>query len=210
LALNLLQLATDILLKRRCFFVATADAGSTPLGKPYEMKCTHDHGNFYVHFIERPDIISKFFLDSNTIDKHNQSRPFNLALKKTWLTQDPYFCLVTTLLRIIIVNTWKLVDCHKILNPPNSREDTKMPIKKFDSGILCYQLVTNTSAFLSYPPQEPRLLSEISMPTYTLITATEVSDVSSNYWQKWKMEHIDTRMQIVQEKGGEETSCGPL
>jgi len=32
----------------------------------------------------------------------------------------------------------------------------------------------------------------------------------SNCWQKWKMEHIDTRMQIVQGKEGEKTSSGPL
>jgi hypothetical protein len=59
--------------KTTLFFVATADAGSTTPGKPYEMKYTDDHGNVCVRLVERPDIISKFFLDSNTIDKHNQS-----------------------------------------------------------------------------------------------------------------------------------------
>ncbi len=104
-----------------------------------------------------------FFCDSNNIDKHNQSLQFDLALEKTWLPQDPYFCLVTTLIGIITVNSWKLADWHEILNPPNSREDAKMSIKKF-AVVLCYQLVTNTSAFLSSPVCEPRLLSEISVP----------------------------------------------
>lgn len=165
--------------KTTLFFVATADAGATTPGTPYEMKYTDDHGNVCVRFVERPDIISKFFRDSNTIDKHNQSRQFDLALEKTWLTQDPYFRLVTTLLGIITVNTWKLADWHKILNPPNSREDTKMSIKKF-AGVLCYQLVTNTSAFLSSPVREPRLLSEISLPIVTSVSTTEVSDVTTS------------------------------
>ncbi len=54
-------------------FVATADAGSTTPGKPYERKYTNDHGNVCVCLVEHSDIISEFFLDSNTIDKHNQS-----------------------------------------------------------------------------------------------------------------------------------------
>jgi hypothetical protein len=91
--------------------------------------------------------------------------------------QDPYFRLVTALLGIITVNTWKLADWHKILNPPNSREDSKMTIKKF-AGVLCYHLVTNTSAFLSSPGCELRFISEISLPAETTVSATEVSNVT--------------------------------
>jgi hypothetical protein len=134
--------------KTTLFFVATVDAGSTTPGKPYEMKYTDDHGNVCVCLVEYPDIISKFFQDSNIIDKHNQSRKFDLALEKTWLTQDPYFRLSNTLTGMFVVNTWKLADWHKILNPPNARENTRMTIQRF-AGVLCYQFVTNTSAFVS-------------------------------------------------------------
>ncbi len=57
--------------KTTLFFIATADAGSTAPGKLYEMKYTDDHGNICVSLVECPDIVSKFSLDSNTIDKHN-------------------------------------------------------------------------------------------------------------------------------------------
>jgi hypothetical protein len=90
-----------------------------------------DHGNVSVCLVEHPDIISKFFLDSNTIDKTQPIMTFDLTLEMTRFTQDPYFCLVTTLLGIITINTWKLADWHKNLNPPNSRKETKMSIKKF-------------------------------------------------------------------------------
>jgi hypothetical protein len=69
------------------------------------MKYTDDHGNFCVHLVERPDVISTFFGDSNTIDKHNQARQFDLALETTWLTQDPYFRLSCTLIGINVVDT---------------------------------------------------------------------------------------------------------
>jgi hypothetical protein len=73
--------------KTAFLFVTTIDAGSTTSGKSYKMKYTDDHGNVWNRLVERPDIISKFFHDSNVIDKHNQSRQFDLALEKTWLTR---------------------------------------------------------------------------------------------------------------------------
>jgi hypothetical protein len=39
-----------------------------------------------------------------------------LLLGKTWLTQDPYFQLATTLIGMSVVDTWKLADHHKLLN----------------------------------------------------------------------------------------------
>jgi hypothetical protein len=91
--------------------VATANAGSTRSRKKYEMKYTDDHGNVCVCLVEHPDIISNFFEGSNSIDKHNQSRQFDIALEKTWLTQDPYFRLATTLIGMNVVGT---------INPDNS------------------------------------------------------------------------------------------
>ena len=43
------------------FFVATKDAGSTTNGTPYEMKYTDDWGNVNIRYVDRPEIISKFF-----------------------------------------------------------------------------------------------------------------------------------------------------
>jgi hypothetical protein len=84
------------------------------------MRCTDDHGNVCVHLVEHPDNISKFFADSNFNDKH----------------RDPYFWLATTLIGMNIVDTWKLADHPKLLNPPGTREDTtKVTIKKI---LECY------------------------------------------------------------------------
>ena len=111
--------------KTTLFFVLHKDAGSTELGVPYEMKYTDDHGNVCVRLIDRPDVISKFFVDSNLIDAHNQVRQCELALEKQWVTNCGYFCVATTLVRINVVDCWKLAQYHKVM-----RQD-EMSIVKF-------------------------------------------------------------------------------
>jgi protein-disulfide isomerase len=50
-----------------------------------------------VRMLDRPDAISKFFMHSNVIDKHDQACQFELHLEKCWVTLDPYFRLHTTI-----------------------------------------------------------------------------------------------------------------
>ena len=69
----------------------TSNAGSTELGRPYEMKYTDPFGNVKTRLVKFPAVLSDFFLDSNTIDCHNQSRQHDLALEKCWHSQDAYF-----------------------------------------------------------------------------------------------------------------------
>jgi len=97
-------------------FVATKDAGSMAKGNPYQMKFTDDWGNVHVRDVERPDIISRFFENSNTIDKHNQCCQSELALEKRWQTQNPFFRLFTTIIGINVVDCYLLADHHKLIN----------------------------------------------------------------------------------------------
>jgi hypothetical protein len=66
----------------------TKNAGSTKLGDPYIAKFPDEHGNVAQRSVPRPDVISKYFNDSNVIATHNQSRQFELALEKRWVTHD--------------------------------------------------------------------------------------------------------------------------
>jgi hypothetical protein len=56
----------------------------------YKMWYTDGFGNVMMHLVECPDVISKFFNDSNTIDSHNQSRQHYLGMEKFWVTTDAY------------------------------------------------------------------------------------------------------------------------
>ena len=54
------------------------------------MKYTYLYGNICTCLVDRPNMISKFFATSNTIDTHNQMCQFNLALEKKWLAKKSF------------------------------------------------------------------------------------------------------------------------
>jgi len=102
--------------KTALFFVMSPGAGSTRPGKPYEMKYPTEQSNIGIRFVDRPDVISKYFAASNFIDRHKQVRQFELHLEKCWVvTFDPYFWLHTTVLGINVTDCWKLAHYHGLL-----------------------------------------------------------------------------------------------
>ncbi len=98
--------------RKTLFFVMSPGAGSTRPGEPYEMKYPTEHDNVGIRFVSHPDVVSKYFQQSNIIDKHNQARQFELHLEKCLVTQDPYFRLHTTLLGMNVTDCWKLAQYH--------------------------------------------------------------------------------------------------
>jgi hypothetical protein len=63
-------------------FIATKNAGSTLAGEPYQARFVDDFENLLSRPVDCPEIISKYFLRSNGIDKHNQAWQFELRLEK--------------------------------------------------------------------------------------------------------------------------------
>jgi hypothetical protein len=63
-------------------FLGTKNAGSTKLGEPYIARFADAVGNVAQRSVPRPDVISRYFKDSNVIDSHNQARQYELALGK--------------------------------------------------------------------------------------------------------------------------------
>jgi hypothetical protein len=130
--------------KKTLSFIFNAGAGSTRPGEPYEMKFPTEFSNVGVRLVDRPDVVSKYFAQSNCIDKHNHVRQSELALEKRWVTQDPYFRLHTTIFGMNVVDCWKLAAFHGLFDglPSNQYrlKENAMPIKKF-AGILAMQLI---------------------------------------------------------------------
>jgi hypothetical protein len=124
--------------KTTLFFVMSPGAGSTRPGKPYEMKYPTEQSNLGIRFVDRPDVVSKYFAASNCIDRHNQVRQFELHLEKCWVTFDPYFRLHTTLLGINVADCWKLAHYHGLLTQACQFEcasEESFSIRKF-AGVL--------------------------------------------------------------------------
>jgi hypothetical protein len=98
------------------FFVLTKNGGCSKLGDPYHMKYTDIYGNICTWYVDRPQVISNFFAGSNVIDTHNQLRQDSLKLEKKWVTQNPWFRLATTLVRINVTDAFLLCNYHQVLN----------------------------------------------------------------------------------------------
>jgi hypothetical protein len=77
--------------KKTLFSIMSPGSGKTTLGEAYNIWYTDGFGNVMTRLVERPDVISKFSNDSNTIDSHNQSRQHDLGMEKCWVTTDAYF-----------------------------------------------------------------------------------------------------------------------
>ena len=72
-------------------------------------------GNIDVRYVPRPQVISRYFNDSNCIDMHNQLRQHELGLEKKWITQDGNFRILTGLIAMTVIDTMKLGQFHGLL-----------------------------------------------------------------------------------------------
>ena len=102
--------------RKVCCFIFAKGAGHTEPGRCYIAKWKDVHGNTMTRDIPRPQVISKYFSESNIIDIFNQGRQFDLCLEKHWVTDDGYFRLVTTLFGIIVTDCWKGYNFHLPVN----------------------------------------------------------------------------------------------
>jgi hypothetical protein len=154
-------------------FAATADAGSTQAGIPYVMKFCDSYNNLCIHKVDRPEIVSQFFGDSNCIDSHNHVRQFEFALKKRWFAWDPLFCLHTTLVGMIVTEVWRLSQYHKLIsNAKDEDRKNAMMINKFTSVLENHLLKIE----MSYETKSNPLLS----PIMASISSWRVSPLSSD------------------------------
>jgi hypothetical protein len=97
-------------------FITTKGAGNTEPGVPYEARWTDNKGNTRCRKIARPDVISRYFVKSNVIDKHNHARQAELKLEKKWVTKDGYFRIFTTVLGMTVIDSWKGYKHHLSYN----------------------------------------------------------------------------------------------
>jgi hypothetical protein len=125
------------------------------------MKYTDSYGNIVTRYIDHPQVVSKFFQTSNTIDTHNQLRQDLLQLEKKWRTKNPYYRLTTTLLGINVTDTYLLANHHRVVNYFGNRgEEKSIGIQRF-AGMLSYQLLKDAKQFGSSNSSAPVYLPEI-------------------------------------------------
>lgn len=71
-------------------------------------KWPDEHGNIRQRLVTRPEIVGEYFGVSNNIDTHNQLRQNELGLEQLWMTQDPWFRFVTTIVGMTVTDSYQL------------------------------------------------------------------------------------------------------
>jgi len=89
-------------------FVMPRGVELTKVGDPYKVHFPDKYGNVCIRHVMHPEIIAQYFKISNCVNLYNQSRQFNLALEKQWITQKPYFRLYTTMIGMSVVDAWTI------------------------------------------------------------------------------------------------------
>ena len=113
-------------------FIGTWNVGTTIPGKPYVARFPDEHGNLKCKDIPQPDVVSKYFKDSDAVDNHNKSQQGDLALEEHWRTVDCWLKLVVTYIGITVTDTWNSVR-HHCSDESGFRE---MSIKRFAECIV--------------------------------------------------------------------------
>lgn len=93
-------------------FIGTWNAGATTPGEPYVARFGDEHDNLLYKDIPRPEVISKYFSDSDAVDCHKKSRQGDLVLEEHWRTDNCWLSLTTTFIGLTTTDTWNLSRHH--------------------------------------------------------------------------------------------------
>ena len=113
--------------KKVLYFCWPKGAAQCVPGEPY-IACYVDHaGNRAERPVQRLSVLSRYFHFSNTVDVHNQMRQDILDIEYTWVTQNCWFRLYSTLFGMTVT------DAHIVYKARLSDEhpDKKMSLMQF-------------------------------------------------------------------------------
>ena len=91
--------------KKTLLFIFNEGAAGTEPGVPYITTWIDENNNQLFRDVPRPQVCAIYFGDSNIIDILNSQRQYDLKLEKLWwVTQDGYFCMMTSVLWLVVVD----------------------------------------------------------------------------------------------------------
>jgi hypothetical protein len=105
--------------------------------------------------VNRPAVISSYFLSSNVVDRHNQLCQGILQFETLWCTRNPWFRLITSIVFGMTVTDAYLLGKH---SAPKTHQIKRMTIKDFAAAVAhnlahmkCFKDFHSTSGL--YIPQ---------------------------------------------------------
>lgn len=121
------------------YFISTC--GSTePSPIKYESKFEDEWGNTGFRELDRPQIVHFLYEYLPLIDEHNKQRQSILALEKRWLTKDPWFRLLCTVVGMSVVDMHRCFRYNSIKVQGKQQDDIDLVrIQKF-TDLICGRL----------------------------------------------------------------------
>ena len=98
--------------KKVLCFLFSEGAGHTEEGDPYIAKWKDENGNTIRKRVKRPDVVARYFQQSNKVDMHNHARQGELQLEKAWITTNGFFRVATTLFSLTVTDCWRAYRHH--------------------------------------------------------------------------------------------------
>ena len=124
--------------KKTLFFAWPKGAARCVPGEPYIATFVDGTGNRVAREVMRLSVLSRYFAYANVVDVHDQYRQDCLDLEYTWVTKDCWFRLFTTILGVVITDSYLAVT--RGLNPRDP--DKEMTMMKF-ADRLALELIEN-------------------------------------------------------------------
>jgi hypothetical protein len=121
------------------YFISTC--GSTePSPIKYESKFEDEWGNTNFRELDRPQIVHFLYEYLPLIDEHNKQRQSILALEKRWLTKDPWFRLLCTVVGMSVVDMHRCFRYNSIKVQGKEQDDIDLVrVQKF-TDLICGNL----------------------------------------------------------------------
>ncbi len=147
-------------------FLATDRAGSiAPSPNPYKIRFPDQYGNLRFRNIPRPGIVNLYYQYNNKIDVHNNFRQNFLGLEKKWITLNPYFRMLTTIIGVDVVDCYYLALHHNLMAPlRNSTVGGAPPSIQQFAGVLSTQLLALANRNSTYSPDNTRPHTRVAYP----------------------------------------------
>ena len=125
--------------RKTLFFIATRGAGATTSGVPFTTWFHDTYGNRVERYVDRPAVLSRYFLHNNLVDSHNQRRQGELELEERWVVKCGWLRCFTTIFGITVTDTHLAVKHSVHKDHPLKDASTRRFI-----DLLSHQMINNT------------------------------------------------------------------
>lgn len=160
---------------RILFFTWPQGAAECVQGEPYIATFVDSSGNKCEREIQRLCVLSRYFAYSNVVDVHDQMRQAILDLEYTWVTQNCWFRLFTTLLGMTVTDTYLIVKS----SVHEDHCEKNIPFIDF-ADLLAFELLHYEDEVDSGRPRAPRRSLGVPAPAVDPVDEAAVSLLPPN------------------------------